>query len=353
MIRNLEIGSEFYIDSELKPKPKHLADYQNVFDYLKKYHTQYFDSGRSALLALLGSIKYKKVLLPDYICESVRKCFRECEVVYYRINEDFVIDWTDLLKKCTEEIDIVYLNYFNGYIGENYRFQELNRLKEKKYFIIIEDTTHSLFTASRTIGDYCICSLRKWFPIPDGGVLYSANELQCKEYSGNHWAKKKTKAMIAKGFYLDGKDVRKEDFLKIFAETESMLDKQIEPHCISKIAVDILQHIDVNAVIAMRCRNFNLLNKQLPYKNVALGGKGQVPLFFTISVDNRDDFRKYLRGKKIYCPVHWPLYKELEQINGAVLKYNCELSIPIDQRYSEEDMEYISNVIGDYSKILG
>lgn len=349
-MRNLEIGSEFHLDCELQTEC--FESCQNVFGYLEKYHTQYFDSGRSALFALLTNLKYKKVLLPDYICESVRICFRECEVAYYHIKEDFTIDWDDLLAKCTENMDIVYLHYFNGYIGEDYAFPELNTLRMQNHFVIIEDTTHSLFTASRTIGDYCICSLRKWFPIPDGGVLYSVNELCPKKYSGNHWVEKKTKAMIEKGSYLGGNDVRKEDFLNVFSETELLLDAQTKPYGISDTAVYILQHIDVNNVIAARCRNSDILNKRLPYKNVALNGAGQVPLFFTISVDNRDDLRKYLIDKKIYCPVHWPLYKEIEQIQGTVLKHNCELSIPIDQRYSAEDMEYISDVIADFSIIM-
>lgn len=346
-MRQQEFGSEFHINKDHVINEKNEVE-TNIFAYLSEFNTLYFDSGRSALLALLANIKYKKVLLPDYICESVRGCFRECEIVYYRINEDFTIDWDDLFTKCTEAIDIVYLHYFNGYIGENYRFQELNTIKVQKHFVIIEDTTHSLFTASRTIGDYCICSLRKWFPIPDGGVLYSINELCFREYSCNHWAEKKMKAMVEKGSYLEGNDVRKESFLKVFAETESMLDAQTEPYCISDIAVDILKHIDMNSVIKIRRRNSGILYKRLPDKNVALGGIGQVPLFFTVSVDHRDDLRKYLTDNKVYCPVHWPLYKELEQIEGAVLKHKRELSIPIDQRYSAEDMEYIADVIADF-----
>lgn len=350
-MRKKEFGSEYHI-LELDMIDERVKAKTSVFAYLSKFNAQYFDSGRSALLVLLDNIEYKKVLLPDYICESVRMCFRECEVFYYHINEDFTIDWEDLLMKCTEKIDIVYLHYFNGYIGENYSFQELNTLKMKNHFVIIEDTTHSFFTASRTIGDYCICSLRKWFPIPDGGVLYSTNKLCFGKYPCNYWAEKKVKAMIEKGAYLAGEDVRKEHFLKVFEETELMLDEQTKPYCISRIAVTILQHIDVNTVIVARRRNSDILNKRLPYKNVALGGKGQVPLFFTISEDGRDNLRKYLIDKKIYCPIHWPLYNELEKIEGSVLKHNCELSIPIDQRYSDEDMEYISAIIADYSKIM-
>lgn len=39
-------------------------------------------------------------------------------------------------------------------------------------FSIVEDTTHSVFSVRRTIGDLCVCSLRKWFALPGGGALY-------------------------------------------------------------------------------------------------------------------------------------------------------------------------------------
>ena len=44
---------------------------------------------------------------------------------------------------------------------------------------------------------------------------------------------------------------------------------------------------------------------------------------------------------RIYCPVHWPLYSEIEKISSSTYINSHELSIPIDQRYSCNDMQYI------------
>ena len=68
----MELGSEYNLSlSVLEVKE------DNIFNYLSDFSKQfYFDSGRSALkhVALhLGP--EEKVLLPEFICESVSSCF--------------------------------------------------------------------------------------------------------------------------------------------------------------------------------------------------------------------------------------------------------------------------------------
>lgn len=346
-MRKQEIGSEFHIDYV---QLNNTIAESNIFSYLEQYNAFYFDSGRSALCALLEHFEFQKVLLPDYICESVRNCFPHGEVIYYHVNDDFQIDWEDLLNKCMLEIDILYLHYFNGYIGKEYDFNKLTKIKQEKKFLIVEDTTHSFLSAVQTVGDYCVCSLRKWFPIPNGGVLYSKQILHLGEHSENQWAEKKEKAMIRKGYYLAGKDVNKKDFLVAFAESEQMLDNQKQSYAISRKSLDILKQIDLKAVSEIRCKNYEILNQKLSYKQVAWGGINQAPFFFTISVEQRDSLRKFLIDNHIYCPVHWPLYEELKTIKGAISNYEKELSIPIDQRYGLEDMLYIADKISEYAE---
>lgn len=340
-----EIGSEFHIGNDLESR----SNTYSIFDYLGDFYTAYFDSGRSALRALLEGIRYQSILLPGYICESVRACFHEsCTVHYYEIDDDFNIVWDDLLKKSAEDIDIVYLHYFNGCISPNYDLEALVSLKRKHNLTIIEDTTHSLFSAARTVGDYCICSLRKWFPIADGGVLYSQNPFETKPRSQNAWAGKKQLAMVEKGNYLQGAPVDKQQFLDDFSHAEDSLDNQGDPFAITQASYEALKSIDCPSVIAARKNNYAILQSSIPCRQVSFGGVNQVPLFFTIRVENRDPLRKYLIQNHIYCPVHWPLYDELRMLPGSVQNAQCELSIPIDQRYGEEDMLYIANVYQQY-----
>lgn len=335
-----EIGGDFHICND--GVDCNGENFKNIFEYLKDFSVSYFDSGRSALRALLEQMKYKKVLLPGYICESVRDCFSaECNVLYYRMTKDIKIDWNDLLDKADGKVDIVYLHFFNGYIGKEYDLEALLRLKEKYNFTIIEDTTHSLFSSVCTVGDYCVCSLRKWFPIADGGVLYSKNIIEAEVQNESAWTAKKRAAMIEKAKYLRGEIDTKEDFLTEFADTEHSLDSQTHPYSISIESFAALKCLDCNALMNIRKQNFNYLKERLNCEVVAVGTENQVPLFFTIRADQRDELRRYFISNSIYCPVHWPLYDELEELSEAKDIYNAELSIPIDQRYGEKEMEYI------------
>ena len=341
-----EIGSDFHISPDILNKDTTI---NNIFFYLESFDKQLFDSGRSALLALLMDLNSQKVLLPNYICESVRKTFMNSDVAYNNIDIEFKIDCEDILKKCNDnKFDILYLYFFNGYIDENYDFDELKKIKREKNFIIIEDTTHSIFSNKRIIGDYCICSLRKWFPIADGGILYSKNNLNKKIFDLNSWAQTKEKAMIDKAAYLKGKQIDKKSFFYILRESENCLDEQDVPFNISNGSYDILQKIDINEIILRRKNNLNILRNLLKNSNIkvfAADGINQVPIFCPIKSKMRDDLKDYLIANHIYCPTHWPLYDELKKYKIAVNNSTEELTIPIDQRYSEEDMRYIADKV--------
>lgn len=348
-MKKIEIGSEFHINSGAHTSLKN--DIDNIFSYLRSYNMIFYDSGRSALRSLLENIDSGRVLLPDYICESVRNCFPKSMVTYYHIDKELHIDWDDLIEKCKSGIDILYLHYFNGYIGKEYDFKRLIDLKKERNFTIIEDTTHSFLSLKHTVGDYCICSLRKWFPVPDGGVLYSEKTLNLKKYTANSWHEIKRTAMENKGLYLQGRKVQKEEFLSTFVATEELLDLQTEPFAISEKSYETLKYIDINKISEVRCKNYSVLTESIKeIKQVAMGGMGQVPLFYTVSIKDRDLLRKYLIANHIYCPVHWPLYDELEKRENSVYNNARELSIPIDQRYDNTDMEYIITVIAKYFK---
>ena len=342
-----EIGGNFH---EYENLLYNVAN-DNVFEYLRDFSTIYFDSGRSALRSLLKNLEYKTVLFPAYICESVRECFdTDCNSLYYDIDSDLKINWVDLIEKINGSVDIVYLHYFNGYIGKEYDFLSLLELKKKYNFIIIEDTTHSFFSRPHTVGDYCICSLRKWFPISDGGVLYSKSQLTPEQLVENDWSSICREAMIQKKDYLKGIINDKQEFLKAFYLTESKLDEQKISYSISDASYSVLKRVSCNELIQRRLDNYNFLSNHLNCKQTAYGGIGQVPLFFTISVENRDSLRKYFIENNIFCPVHWPLYDELKEIECAVTINRSELSIPIDQRYDTDDMLYISNIYSEYKK---
>ncbi len=339
-----EIGSDFHISDSAIYKPNR----DSVIEYLSEYNTRYFDSGRSALRAVLEFVPHDKVLLPAYICESVRACFPDSEVDYYAVDQNFNIVWSDLLSKAECGVDIVYIHYFNGKILPEYEFDKLIRLHDNYGFCIIEDTTHSFLSRKQTVGDFCICSLRKWFPISDGGVLYSKNQLPALEYHNATWTEMKRSAMCSKALYLAGENINKDLFLEVFANAEDELDHQEEICLISNNSFEVLHRFDLKEIACLRKNNFATLSNLLTSLEMVVvdaDGMDQVPLFCILKTDNRDSLRKFLIEHKVYCPMHWPLYDELKAMDSVRTLQEKELSIPIDQRYGQAQMEHIAKLI--------
>lgn len=344
-MKKKEIGSEY--EAILVQEEKKL---DNIFFYLKDYNSIYYDSGRSSLIEIIGYLQPKKVLLPSYICESVLDCFKKynCEVEYYFYKNNLNIDWDDLFGKITKSIDLVFIYFFNGFIDCDFNLKKLKKLQEKIQFKILEDTTHSIFTNKNIIGDYCICSLRKWFPIPDGGVLYfkEPNKNLKINKKENKWYKKKYEAMKEKSLYLKGEIKTKEKFLKTFYDSEEELDSQQSIFGISKLSYSILLNCDINKIKNKRKLNANYLYNKLKNLNLNIVSYNDlendiIPMFFTILIKNRDNLRKFLINSNIYCPVHWPMVSDLEFRKNVEIYSSKELSIPIDQRYDLNDMQYI------------
>ena len=80
----MEIGSEYNLRLESLNITKN-----NLINYLSPFSTLYLSSGRSALRMLYLSISDNDgyVLMPEYICDSVVKCFPKEKKILYKINK--------------------------------------------------------------------------------------------------------------------------------------------------------------------------------------------------------------------------------------------------------------------------
>ncbi len=348
----MELGSNYELNIQSLKETE-----DSVFCYLNRFDTRYMDSGRSAIRATLPLLEQGIVLLPDYICKSVTDMFcRDFEVQFYRVKPDFSIDLSDLAGKITGEVKTIYLmNYFGMLQSEEIQ-RELLWWKQKCGFTIIEDTTHSMFTSARTIGDYCICSLRKWFPIADGGVLYTNGRLP--ENLGCALPKKKASvvwdAMILKHWFLERNVDCNLLYRQLFEEEEERLEKQQDIFAMSDLSKLMLQYHPVKEIIKKRKRNYQQLAQY--YESHADGevypafrAQDFVPLTFPVYAKKRDELRSYLMEHRIYCAVHWPLEGTgLCADLDARVKSRHLLSLPIDQRYGEAHMEYLCSILDKF-----
>lgn len=336
----MELGSEFNLNFRNLGKKE-----DNIFDYLKEYNCIYTDSGRSALRILQDMIsKRGKILLPSYTCDSVIECFEESRIDYYDLDYELNIVWQKLDSMLEQEVAAVVIMHYFGKMQDKNILQKIKEKCKKRDILIIEDTTHSIFNQICTIGDYCICSLRKWFAIPDGGVLYSFNVLPKGDISSEtEWSQEKMYGMFLKTFFLEKGYSCNQWYRELFAESEDKLEHQKEIFGISEMASILLSGYSISDMIQKRRTNYQRLATELEIYGILLWKEmPECPFLCPIMLEDRDEFRKYLIEQRIYCAVHWPITRQ-KLINNEVVDYTAKhvLSLPIDQRYGEEHIDYL------------
>jgi len=350
---NREIGSEFWLDKIPKESNSELPTWLNNLR-----DTILTSSGRGAISLLLDQVnpKYKTVLLPAFICDSVILPFIEHGYSYnfYEINEDFSPNIEDI--NSYENIGIfLHLGYF-GFQTNSNLLRVLKRLKEQST-IVIEDITHTLFSTFNRFeyNDYYIGSIRKWFGVPTGGFISSLkSKLKSPLLTNVGFSELRTAALLSKGKYIETGDVSfKKIFLNQFSNAETLLDKDVTSYCIENISIELIKLIDVNELVSKRRNNFEFLSEGL--KNVSYLASpfddlenDVCPMFYPILIKNRrDELRGKLTEEKIYCPIHWPIAEQIKDKNleSTMGIYNTILSIPCDQRYGMHEMERIISVL--------
>lgn len=347
MENNIELGSEFNLDvDELS-----IVD-NNLYSYFENYHAQWFDYGRSALRSLRIP-KNQKVLLPEFICESVINCFIAENIVFYRIDEYFQIDIKDLIKKLNGTIGVIYIAHYFGHLQNKHLLERLRELANKYGCIIIEDITQSLFSIHNYYGDYVIGSVRKWMQTPQGGFMFS-NRHSLPENIMIQRSKDNSRAigMILKDLYLKVGYNSNLKYREIFANCENNIDKSEQIKKISNFAEFIIRCVNIDDVKKRRINNTKYLVGYLKEMGIypALEFReDECPLVVPIRVNNRNNFRKYLMENKIYCAVHWP-FDGFQLHNRSNAKWNAEtlISLPIDQRYGHTEMDYMISIISRY-----
>lgn len=349
------IGGEFEISIDDLMSPS-ITD--EIFYNTMPNHVS-LDTGRSSLYIALKSIlklKGKKIAwLPIYTCSSVIHPFQRCgfEIHFYSMGTD--LQSPSRLPDRLDGETFLFIHYF-GKRNEAI----LNWLTEKtkdSSFFIIEDCVQALLTEGvGEWGDFSITSYRKFLPLPDGAMLcsnYPVDMTTIKQPNEEYISRK------AVGKLLRQYSADDEMFIRLFTEAEEIIDTEIQPRSMSWISNYLLKRVNLEMVTEKRRYNWLTLKEILdtgrlneysvhPLFNVI--HDGEVPLGFPIIINNgdRDKLRQYLASKNIFCPIHWPLINKF--YNNTSIKTELRLSesiltLPIDQRIDQKNLEYMAEQI--------
>lgn len=394
----MEIGSIYEIDP-VSLKGYHADNEQKVSlgelggikKYNKKYHA-YTASGREAIALALKTLAKcrpdlsKRCLMPAYMCDTVFFPFEHegWEIYFYHVNKELKVNKEELRTQIEKvKPELLFIHPYYGVDTWKELRPWLMELKNQG-ICIMEDVTQSYYLESAGVeADYVIGSLRKWYPVPDGGFVASDEKLldEVIKEDEEH-ARMRLGVLMDKWNYLYGnqaaeeKKVNKAAYLKRNRELEGLLDEYSGIREMSNETAYILGRVNEDEAKKQRNENYRYLYDRLckelknkgwfePIISVSEDDRccqnetGEeacqnrlvtAPLYFAIYADDRDGLQSFLTARGIYAPVLWPIGKENEGSLTADERYIFEhmLALPIDQRYGREEMEYIVETMEAY-----
>ena len=306
-----------------------------------------YSSGRAALYQILIYLNKKKninrILLPDYLCSSVLVPVKALNYEYdFYIIDEFLELKDDVFSKLYQNNTAVLLiNYF-GLQDLTKQISYIRSLDENA--IIIEDDVQAYYEFKKDLNgvDFKFTSLRKTFAVPDGGLVKTLHELPKTEMP-NTFGQYKAAAALLKSMR-EG-NFNDQIYLDLFEKGESLIDSELD--CgMSQIADKLFNIVDEDRVKVRRLNNARYLLKRIEeigIKPLLPFNEDKVPLFIPITLSNRDDVRERMFKKEIFCPIHWP--PDNIAIKKGKEMSETELSLIIDQRYGQKEMDEIIGVL--------
>lgn len=306
-----------------------------------------YSSGRAALFQILNYLKQKQgishVLLPDYLCSSVLVPIKDMglEFSFYHIDEQLELIESEFSKHYKKGTAVLLINYF-GLKDLSCQIKFIKGIDENA--IIIEDDVQAYYEFQKPFDgvDFKFTSLRKTFAVPDGGLVKTKYHLP-KVTTPNTFGQYKAVAALLKSMR-EG-NFNDQIYLELFEKGEALIDSEQE--CgMSQIAEKLYAFMNEDHVKVRRLNNAQYLITELKKMGVEplFSLKDEhVPLFVPVLLKNRDEVRRAMFQKEIYCPVHWPL-DGMEIKRGAQMARE-ELSLIIDQRYGRKEMDEIISVL--------
>lgn len=293
--------------------------------------------GRNAFRYICLSLpnKVRRIYIPRYTCSVIwRSLFWTGVEYFYRINNDMEIA-EDI--RLGENDYIVVNNYFG--IKDTY----IEHLSHRYGNHLIIDNAQA-FYAPVIPDTYAFYSPRKFFGVPDGGVAYTANNskpVSCKEKDDSYDRLRHLQLRKEKGA---------EAGFATYQLNENKLDN-LPMQLMSEYTHDVLSGIDYESAKEKRIANYMILNEALGKMNALPLPQNETfvcPMVYPfIGHGDNKALREALCINRIYTATYWPNIGSVTN-NGTFEEFLVHnlIPLPIDQRYGEEDMRKIVNIIG-------
>ncbi|MFI4918663.1 MAG: hypothetical protein ACHP65_03815 [Legionellales bacterium] len=297
------------------------------------YYRTLTASGRDSLRLIIesGALQDRVFLLPDFLCDVVTKTLHEYQIQcrYYTVAADLSFELGPM-----HDNEVVYVvNYFGQ--------QHPGIMATLKNHTVIVDDVFSPFPqiVTAVASWYSFNSLRKISPLVDGSLLYSSHPLSEQRIQlavGSDFTQQKARAKHKKFDFIHHGTGCEEDYLTLFVAAETLLNNR--QSILSMSIASQLAFAEFCVTLAyerqIRQQNYDLICQLLPEKIMPI--HSDFYSFAPLLLNNRDAIKQHLMAQRVFLPVHWP--------GPSVLSQRI-LSIPVDSRYSSQELTVICNLI--------
>lgn len=335
-----EFGSDFHFIDSYDSGRAHLTDVFRGATLLA--------DGRQCIVVLIRQYGWKRIWMPDYFCYEVIDTIKEQTGIKVMFYEDNPLHEGQVESLPFKEGDVLLRMNFFGMRGQ--------RNNKTIPCPVIEDHTHDMFGhwALYSDADWCIASIRKSLPLPEGGMMWSpkgyklTNPLQTsgenEQIAATRW-----EGMEMKTAYLKGENVSKKEFRKRYTETEEFFDKA-EPAVIDSRSRDVVsKKLDINLWQGAKRKNWLLLKSLVNQDSCkVLTPEDEFCTAFSLillmeSKEQRDALRKCLIEACVYPAILWAVpdgaSKSSKDFSKRMLSIHC------DGRYSEDDIKQLAGIL--------
>jgi hypothetical protein len=292
-----------------------------------------YQSARSAFLALLRTCRPQRVWLPTYLCDAMLAPVRHAgiELCFYAVDAHLGIA-TDITLASTDML--LYVNYFGLCDAEVDKV--LARFDPQQ---VVLDYSQAFYAQPRA----CLATIyspRKFFPLPDGGLLFTAQPVEPAVAVDE-------RSLDRMRHLLRRCSETPESGYSDYQRAEASLEEDIEPKAMSCLTSKLFQTLDVEQARIKRNANFGVLHAALgasnlfPIRAETVNG----PLSYPWLVHDAS-LRQKLIAERIFVPTYWPDVRTRADASSWAAHYadRC-LALPCDQRYGLEDMDRMIKLV--------
>ena len=304
--------------------------------------------GRQCIVVLIRQYGWKRLWMPDYFCYEVIDTIKEQTGIEVMMYADSPL--------CEGNVEELPYKERDALLRMNFFGMREYRSNKNISVPVIEDHSHDPFGhwALYSDADWCISSIRKILPLPEGGMMWSpkGHPLEVDLFTSEEneqIAAIRWEGMEMKTRYLKGEEVSKEEFRKRYTETEGFFD-HAESSLIDKRSRGVVsEKLDTNLWQGAKRKNWQLLKSLVNQETckVMEPENDSCTMFSLVllleSKEKRDTVRKKLIDACVYPAILWNVPDsaslETKDFSDRMLSIHC------DGRYTEEDVRQLAGIL--------